>query len=74
MGAGCHFYKNPVCWALLKIEQFKVAIGLFFPLVTYSLAQPASNYNDKINKSTISYSRVVACGGHFKFGPKVTLS
>ena len=54
MGAGCHFYKNPVCWALLKIEQFKVAIGLFFPLVTYSLAQPASNYNDKINKSTIS--------------------
>ena len=53
MGAGSHFYKNPVCSALLK-EQFKVAIGLFFPLVTYSLAQPASNYNDEINKSTIS--------------------
>lgn len=40
--------------ALLKIVQFKVAIGLFFPLVTCSLAQPASNYDDKIKKSTIS--------------------
>lgn len=52
-GGGCHFYKNTVCSAFLKIHQFKVAIRLFFPL-TYSLAKPSFNYNDKLNQQFLN--------------------